>query len=133
MRHPTENRSVLKLHIYLSESSGAANLIFGTTARSFIFRSKFRGTCKASDVENYCAKFNPPNFNLPSLVIYRCSGARPMCMFLAVLCKKFKASNNSRHRHLISRSPGISSFLVASKTKLDKLYSIGSVANTIYF
>lgn len=69
IRQPTEKRSVLKLHIYLSESSGAANLMFGTTDKSFIFRSKFRGTCRESDVENYYAKFIPPNLSFPSLVM----------------------------------------------------------------
>lgn len=62
-----------------------------------------------------------------------CSGAKPICMVLAVLCKKFKASKSSKDRHLISKSPGTISFLVASNTKLDKLNSIGSVANTINF
>jgi len=69
IKHPTEKRSVFRLHIYLSDNSGAENLKFGTTANSFILKSKFKGTFKESAVENYYAKFNPPSFNLPSFVI----------------------------------------------------------------
>lgn len=64
-----ENKSALKLHCILSEISRAANLKLGTTARSPIFMSKFRGTFRDSEVDIYYAKFNPPNFNLPSFVM----------------------------------------------------------------
>ena len=82
-------------------------------------------------MENYYAKLRPASLSFPSLVMYICSGASPMWIVLAFEWRKLSASISSKDKHLISRSPGIKSFLVASNRRLERLNSTGSVAKTI--
>ena len=50
-----------------------------------------------------------------------------VAIIFALFYRKFNPSSSSNARHLISRSPGIISFLVASNYRAAKLYSIDSV------